>query len=60
MASGLNRDEAVKRLFEEKIEDHRALEEKKLVPGHSLKNAELVYEGEKYGILYAYMDPFLR
>lgn len=58
VASGLSRDEAIKRLFEEKIGDYRVLEEKKPTPEHFLEGAELVYKGEKYGILYVDTDPF--
>ncbi|MEM1509797.1 MAG: hypothetical protein QXY49_03665 [Thermofilaceae archaeon] len=58
VASGLSRDEALKRLFEEKVGDYKVLEEKKLVSENSLNDAQLVYKGEKYGILYVEMDPF--
>lgn len=58
MALGLSRNEAVKRLFEEKVGDHRVLENKTLTSEYSLENAKLVYKGEKFGILYVEMDPF--
>lgn len=58
MKGGLSREDAIKRLFEEKIGDYKlveALSEGRLPP---LEGVKVVYTGERFGIAYVETDPF--
>lgn len=54
---GLTREEAIKKLFEERIGDYRALAERRAAPP-VLESVKLVYRGERVGIVYVETDPF--
>ena len=53
---GVSREEAIRRLFEEKIGDYRVLEA--IQPPTLPAGARRAYEGEAFGILYVELDPF--
>ena len=55
----LTREEAIKRLFAEKIGDYRVLaERRKSAPLEILEGARLVYAGRRFGVVYVELDPF--
>ena len=57
MDQGLSREEAIKKLFEEKIGDYRVLEAAP-TPARFPAGAKQVYEGDAFGIVYVELDPF--
>jgi len=56
---GLTREEAIKRLFAEKIGDYRVLAERRrsALP-EILEGAKLIYAGRRFGVVYVETDPF--
>jgi len=55
---GLSREEAIKKLFEERIGDYRALTERGTAMPPALEGARLVFKGQKVSIVYVETDPF--
>jgi len=55
---GLSREEAIKKLFEERIGDYRALAERRTTMPPALEGARLVFKGQRVGIVYVETDPF--
>jgi hypothetical protein len=55
---GFTREEAIKKLFEEKIGDYRVIAERRAAAPPALEGAKLVYKGERVGIVYVETDPF--
>lgn len=62
VAQRVSREEAIKRLFEEKIGDYRVVDtlasEPRIADQRQLREVKVVYEGELYGIIYVKTDPF--
>ncbi|MEM1523364.1 MAG: hypothetical protein QXU69_10060, partial [Thermofilaceae archaeon] len=61
VAQGMSREEAIKKLFEERIGDYRVVEAQASESGIAAlqqREVKVVYEGEAYGIVYVETDPF--